>query len=102
MFVAVVAAITCLAKIGSKVPAGTVKETAAVSLQAITLTLPAPPTHNALTPVRTVVLDGVTAVNLRAGKSAPGLEGVKSGINHLKNVGGLLPPLAYEALVNFK
>jgi hypothetical protein len=47
-------------------------------------------------------LDGVTAVNLRAGKSAPGLEGVKSGINHLKNVGGLLPPLAYEALVNFK
>jgi hypothetical protein len=34
---------------------------------------------------------GVTAVSLEAGNNAPGLVGVKSGINHLKNGGDCSP-----------
>jgi hypothetical protein len=34
---------------------------------------------------------GVTAVSFEAGNNAPGLVGVKSGINHLKNGGDRSP-----------
>jgi len=102
MFVALEAAITFLAKIGSNVPAGTVNETEAVSLQAIITTVPAPPIHKALTPTSSVASLGVTAVSLYAGNIAPGLLGVKSGINHLKKSGGLLPPVNYSAFVNLR
>jgi hypothetical protein len=94
MLVALVpVAIIRLANTGSIVPDGTVKVTAAESSTAIMAISPAPPTHTALTPVNTVELLGVTAVSFEAGNNAPGLVGVKSGINHLKNGGGLLPPL---------
>lgn len=92
MLVALVpVAIICLANTGSIVPAGTVKLTEAVSSTAIIAIVPAPPTHTALTPVRIVELLGVTAVSLEAGNNAPGLVGVKSGINHLKNGGDCSP-----------
>jgi hypothetical protein len=85
MFDAVVPVdITLLTKMGKTVPAGTaVRVTAAVSLQATIATFPVVPTYKALTPTSSVLLLGVTAVSLYAGNMAPGLEGVKSGINHL-------------------
>jgi hypothetical protein len=93
MLLAVVpVAITLLAKIGKIVPAGTeARVTAAVSLQATTATLPAEPTYKARTPTNSVLLLGVTADSLYAENIAPGLEGVKSGINHLQNKGGRAP-----------
>lgn len=92
MLVALVpVAITFFAKIGNIVPDGTVNVTATVSLTAMTATSPAPPIHNARTPVNSVLLLGVTAVSLNAGNNAPGLVGVKSGINHLYNGGNISP-----------
>jgi len=91
MSVAEVAAITFFANTGKSVPAGTVSETAAESSTHLRLTTPAPPTHKALQPVRSVESDGVTAATRRAEKRAVGLEGVKSGINHLKNWGLFTP-----------
>lgn len=83
MLVAVVAAITRAANTGKSTPAfGIAIVTAELSSTHLRLKLPVPPIHNARHPVRSVESDGVTAATLRAEKSAVGLEGVKSGINH--------------------
>jgi len=81
MDVAVVAAITLATNTGISTPAlGITRVTDDESSTPFSTRFPVPPTHKALTPVRSVESDGVTAASLRAEKRAVGLEGVKSGM----------------------
>lgn len=88
-----VAAITRAANTGINTPpVGITRVTALESSTPFSTRFPAVGTQSALHPVKSVESDGVTAARRRAEKRAVGLEGVKSGIDHLK-IRGLFTPV---------